>query len=61
MRPAVSYLLVADENTYRCRNWDQLVERLAWAHRSEIQDGSKAWRTTIDNDRPLIRPKLTRW
>jgi hypothetical protein len=34
MRRPVPYLLQADENTYRCRDWDHLVERLVWAHRS---------------------------
>jgi hypothetical protein len=24
----VPYLLLADDHTYRCRTWDQLVERL---------------------------------
>ena len=47
------YLLLTDEHTYRCRNWDQLVERLVWAHRSGYTT-AKARRTTLDSDRPLI-------
>jgi hypothetical protein len=47
----VPYLLLADKHTYRCRNWDQLVERLVWAHRTSCTT-AKAWRTTIDSAPP---------
>jgi hypothetical protein len=49
----VPYLLFADDHTYRCRSWQQLVERLAWAHRSGYAT-AKARHTTMDSDRPLI-------
>jgi hypothetical protein len=49
----VPYLLLADDRTYRCRNWDQLVERMVWARRSGYAT-AKARRTTWESDRPLI-------
>jgi hypothetical protein len=49
----VPYVLLADQRTYRCRNWDQLVERLVWAHQAGYTT-AKARRTTMDSDRPLI-------
>jgi hypothetical protein len=49
----VPYLLRADDHTYRCRSWEQLVERLVWAHRSGYTT-AKARRTTMDSDRPLF-------
>jgi RecB family endonuclease NucS len=53
MRPAAAYLLLADDHTYRCRDWDQPVEKLLWAHQSGCTT-AKARRTTMDSDRPLI-------
>lgn len=53
MRRPVPYVLLADQRTYRCRSWDQLDERLVWAHRSGYTT-AKARRTTMDSDRPLI-------
>ena len=47
------YLLLADDHTYRCRNWEQLVERLVWAHQNGYRT-AKARRTTWESDRPLI-------
>ena len=47
------YRLLADDHTYRRRNWDQLVERLVWAHRSGFRT-AKARQTTWESDRPLI-------
>jgi hypothetical protein len=54
----VPYPLLADERTYRCRNWDQLVERLVWAHRSGYTT-AKPRRTTLDSDRPLVPSEVT--
>jgi hypothetical protein len=53
MRPGVAYLLQADDKTYRCRNWDQLAERLIWAHRHGFRS-AKARRTAWEEDRPLL-------
>ena len=47
------YLLLADEHTYRCRNRDQLVQRLVWAHKNGYR-AAKARRTAWESDRPLI-------
>jgi hypothetical protein len=49
----VPYLLVADHSVYRCRSWDQLVERLVWAHRQGYRS-AKARRTAWEEDRPLL-------
>jgi hypothetical protein len=49
----VSYLLLADDKTYRCRSWDDLAERLVWAHRQGFRSAT-ARRTAWDEDRPLL-------
>jgi hypothetical protein len=49
----VTYLLLADDKTYRCRNWDDLTERLVWAHRQGFTS-AKARRTAWEEDRPLL-------
>jgi hypothetical protein len=49
----VPYLLLADDKTYRCRNWDDLAERLVWAHRRGFRS-AKARRTAWEQDRPLL-------
>ena len=47
------YLLLADDHTYRCRNWDNLAQRLWWAHRQGFRS-AKARRTAWEEDRPLL-------
>jgi hypothetical protein len=47
------YLLLGDDHTYQCRNWEQLVERLVWARESGYTT-AKARHTTSESDRPLI-------
>jgi hypothetical protein len=54
----VPYLLLADDHTYRCRHWDQLVERLVWAHQNGYRT-AKERRTAWESDRPLIRSEAT--
>jgi hypothetical protein len=49
----VTYLPQADDKTYRCRNWDDLAQRLVWAHRQDFKPG-KARRTAWEEDRPLL-------
>jgi hypothetical protein len=49
----VAYLLQADDHIYRCRSWDQLAERLLWAHRQGFRS-AKARRTAWEEDRPLL-------
>jgi hypothetical protein len=53
MRPAVAYLLHADDHVYRCRTWHDLAERLVWAHRQGF-GSAKARRTAWEEDRPLL-------
>jgi hypothetical protein len=52
----VPYLLIADNETHRCRTWDQLVERLVWARQNDYTT-AKARRTIWESDWPLIRRK----
>ena len=47
------YLLLADDHTYRCRNWDDLAERLVWAHHRGFRS-AMARRTAWEEDRPLL-------
>lgn len=47
------YLLLADQHTYRCRNWDQLVGRLVWARGNGYRTAKARW-TGWESDRPLI-------
>jgi hypothetical protein len=49
----VSYLLLADDKTYRCRNWDDLAKRLVWA-RDQGFRSARAGRTAWEEDRPLL-------
>jgi hypothetical protein len=54
----VSYLLLADDRVYRCRNWDDLTERLVWAHPQGFTS-AKARRTAWEEDRPLLPSEAT--
>jgi hypothetical protein len=49
----VAYLLLADDHTCRCRTWNQLAERLLWAHRQGFTS-AKARHTAWEEDRPLL-------
>jgi hypothetical protein len=49
----VAYLLLADSKTFRCRNWNDLAQRLIWAHQQGITM-AKARRTAWEEDRPLL-------
>jgi hypothetical protein len=53
MRQPVSYLLVADDKTYRRRTWADLAQRLVWAHRHGVRS-AKARRTAWEEDLPLL-------
>jgi hypothetical protein len=53
MRPAVSYLLLADDHTYQCRSWDQ-VGRTARVGESERLPDREGAKDDVESDRPLI-------
>jgi hypothetical protein len=49
----MSYLLLADDETYRCPTWGDLAKRLVWAHRQGFTS-AKARHTGWEEDRPLL-------
>jgi len=49
----VSYVLLADAHTFKCRTWDDLAARLVWA-REEGYRTAKARRANGWIDRPLL-------
>ena len=49
----MSYLLLADSHTYRCRTWDDLAAKLVWA-REQGYGFAKARRANAYVDRPLL-------
>ena len=53
MPPGKSYLLLAENSVYHCRSWDDLAERLVWAHRERFRS-AKARRTAWEEDRPRL-------
>jgi hypothetical protein len=53
MRAGMSYLLLADDETYRCTTWGELTKRLVWAHRQGFTS-AKARHTAWEEDRPLL-------
>jgi hypothetical protein len=55
----VSYLLLADPQTFICRTWDDLAARLVWAR----QHGYRTAKARCANgyeDRPLLPSEQTR-
>jgi len=55
----VSYLLLADADTYVCRTWDDLAARLVWA-RERGYRAANARRATGYVDRPLLPSEQVR-
>jgi hypothetical protein len=55
----VSYLLLADSQTYVCRTWGDLAARLVWA-REQGCVSAKARLANGDVDRPLLRSEQAR-
>ena len=49
----MSYVLLADSHTFKCRTWDDLAARLVWA-RQEGYATAKARRANGWVDRPLL-------
>ena len=49
----MSYVLLADAHTFKCRTWDDLAARLVWA-REEGYRTAKARRANGWIDRPLL-------
>jgi len=49
----VSYVLLADAHTFKCRTWDDLAAKLVWA-REEGYKAANARRANGWVDRPLL-------
>jgi hypothetical protein len=55
----VSYLLLADSDTFVCRTWDELAARLVWA-RQEGYVTAKARQANGYIDKPLLPSEQAR-
>jgi hypothetical protein len=49
----VSYLLLADADTFVCRSWDDLGARLAWAREQGYATAKARWANALA-DRPIL-------
>jgi hypothetical protein len=49
----VAYVLLADSHVFRCRTWNELVVKLAWARENGYRQ-AQARRCWTDFDRPLL-------
>lgn len=55
----MSYVLLADAHTFKCRTWDDLAAKLVWA-REEGYRPAKARRANAWVDRPLLPSERVR-
>ena len=55
----MSYLLLADQQTFVWRSWDDRAAKLLWA-RQEGYATAKAWRANSYVDRPLMPSEQVR-